>query len=69
MEAPSVDQLRTMFARIGTAMQGLNASQKGLVGAIAVILLLVLFIFAQRPGGLTGMGSGGLVDVLPGMPV
>jgi flagellar M-ring protein FliF len=58
-----------MFARIGTAMQGLNASQKGLVGAIAVILLLVLFIFAQRPGGLTGMGSGGLVEVLPGMPV
>lgn len=64
-----MDQLRTMFARIGTAMQGLNASQKGLVGAIAVILLLVLFIFAQRPGGLTGMGSGGLVEVLPGMPV
>lgn len=64
-----MDQLRTMFARIGTAMQGLNASQKGLVGAIAIILLLVLFIFAQRPGGLTGMGSGGLAEMLPGMPV
>lgn len=64
-----MDQLRTMFARIGTAMQGLNASQKGLVGAIAVILLLVLFIFAQRPGGLSGMGSGGLAEMLPGMPV
>jgi flagellar M-ring protein FliF len=64
-----VDQLRTMFARIGTAMQGLNASQKWLVGAIAIILLLVLFIFAQRPGGLTGVGSGSLAEVLPGMPI
>ncbi len=64
-----MDQLRKMFASIGSALKGLNTSQKGLVVAVAIILFLVLFLFAQRPGGLTGGGSGGLVELLPGMPV
>lgn len=64
-----MDQLRKMFASIGAALKGLNTSQKGLVVAIAVILVLVLLIFAQRPGGLSGVASGGMVEVLPGMAV
>ncbi|MCB9846170.1 MAG: hypothetical protein H6811_09320 [Phycisphaeraceae bacterium] len=51
MEASAVEQLRRLIARIGTQLGRLTPTQKLLIGSLAVIVAMAMFIVAQYAGG------------------
>lgn len=57
-----MEQLRTVLATIQKHLGGMTSTQKLLIGSLAVIMLMVLFLVSQYAG------SPALADVWPGAP-
>jgi flagellar M-ring protein FliF len=62
LEADSMDQLRKILANIQKQLGGMGSTQKLLIGSLAVIMVMALFLVSQYAG------TPAMVDVWPGAP-